>query len=139
MRRDGLHNGAGLVSGFHVVHTQYVGAVQQGVGVQHGGAVERRLRCAVQEFVNHRLARDAYQQRAVQCAEVVEVRHQFVVMLQCFAEAEAGVGYYVGHAHLVQAVNAFGQVQEHLAFPEALRLLAAGRLSVEGRRVRIAK
>ena len=51
----------------------------------------------------------------MQCAEVVEVRHQFVVMLQCFAEAEAGVGYHVGHAHLVQAVDAFGQVQEHLA------------------------
>ena len=29
------------------------------------------------------------------------------------------------------------QVQEHLAFPEALRLLAAGRLKVEDRRVRI--
>ena len=29
------------------------------------------------------------------------------------------------------------QVQEHLAYPEALRLLAAGRLRVEGRRVRI--
>ncbi len=30
------------------------------------------------------------------------------------------------------------QVQEHLAFPEALRLLADGRLTVEGRRVKIA-
>ena len=29
------------------------------------------------------------------------------------------------------------QVQEHIAYPEALRLLAAGRLSIEGRRVRI--
>lgn len=29
------------------------------------------------------------------------------------------------------------QVEEHKAFPEALALLAAGRLSVQGRRVRI--
>lgn len=29
------------------------------------------------------------------------------------------------------------QVQEHIAYPEALRLLAAGRLRIEGRRVRI--
>ena len=38
-----------------------------------------------------------------------------------------------------ETLHARIQVQEHLAFPEALRLLAAGRLSVEGRRVRIAK
>jgi folate-dependent phosphoribosylglycinamide formyltransferase PurN len=31
------------------------------------------------------------------------------------------------------------QVQEHEAFPEALRLLAANRLRIEGRRVLIAK
>ena len=37
-----------------------------------------------------------------------------------------------------ETLHARIQVQEHLAFPEALRLLAAGRLSVEGRRVRIA-
>ena len=37
-----------------------------------------------------------------------------------------------------ESLHARIQVQEHLAFPEALRLLAAGRLSVEGRRVRIA-
>ena len=38
-----------------------------------------------------------------------------------------------------ETLHARIQVQEHLAFPEARRLLAAGRLSVEGRRVRIAK
>ena len=37
-----------------------------------------------------------------------------------------------------ESLHARIQVQEHLDFPEALRLLAAGRLSVEGRRVRIA-
>jgi len=37
-----------------------------------------------------------------------------------------------------ESLHARIQVQEHLAFPEALRLLAAGRLTVEGRRVRIA-
>ena len=37
-----------------------------------------------------------------------------------------------------ETLHARIQVQEHLAFPEALSLLAAGRLSVEGRRVRIA-
>ena len=36
-----------------------------------------------------------------------------------------------------ESLHARIQVQEHLAFPEALRLLAAGRLKVEGRRVRI--
>lgn len=36
-----------------------------------------------------------------------------------------------------ETLHARIQEQEHLAFPEALRLLAAGRLSVEGRRVRI--
>ena len=36
-----------------------------------------------------------------------------------------------------ESLHARIQVQEHLAFPEALRHLAAGRLSVEGRRVRI--
>ena len=36
-----------------------------------------------------------------------------------------------------ETLHARIQVQEHLAFPEALRLLAAGRLRVEGRRVRI--
>ena len=36
-----------------------------------------------------------------------------------------------------ETLHARIQVQEHLAYPEALRLLAAGRLSVEGRRVRI--
>ncbi len=38
-----------------------------------------------------------------------------------------------------ETLHARIQEQEHRAFPEALRLLAAGRLSVEGRRVRIAK
>jgi phosphoribosylglycinamide formyltransferase-1 len=37
-----------------------------------------------------------------------------------------------------ETLHARIQVQEHAAYPEALRLLAAGRLSVEGRRVRIA-
>ena len=36
-----------------------------------------------------------------------------------------------------ETLHARIQVQEHLAYPEALRLLAAGRLTVEGRRVRI--
>jgi len=36
-----------------------------------------------------------------------------------------------------ETLHARIQVQEHQAFPEALRLLAAGRLEVEGRRVRI--
>lgn len=36
-----------------------------------------------------------------------------------------------------ETLHARIQEQEHVAFPEALRLLAAGRLSVEGRRVRI--
>jgi len=36
-----------------------------------------------------------------------------------------------------QSLHARIQEQEHEAFPEALRLLAAGRLAVEGRRVRI--
>ncbi len=38
-----------------------------------------------------------------------------------------------------ETLHARIQEQEHRAFSEALRLLAAGRLSVEGRRVRIAK
>ena len=38
-----------------------------------------------------------------------------------------------------ETLHARIQEQEHRAFPEALRLLAAGRLSVEGRRVRISK
>ena len=37
-----------------------------------------------------------------------------------------------------ESLHARIQVQEHLAFPEALRLLAAGRLRVEGRRVVVA-
>ena len=37
-----------------------------------------------------------------------------------------------------ETLHARIQVQEHIAYPEALRLLAAGRLSIEGRRVRIA-
>ena len=36
-----------------------------------------------------------------------------------------------------ESLHARIQVEEHKAFPEALRLLAAGRLKVEGRRVRI--
>ena len=36
-----------------------------------------------------------------------------------------------------ESLHARIQVQEHIAFPEALRHLAAGRLTVEGRRVRI--
>ncbi len=36
-----------------------------------------------------------------------------------------------------ETLHARIQEQEHLAFPEALRLLGAGRLSVEGRRVRV--
>lgn len=37
-----------------------------------------------------------------------------------------------------ETLHARIQVQEHAAYPEALRLLAAGRLSVEGRRVHVA-
>ncbi len=37
-----------------------------------------------------------------------------------------------------ESLHARIQVQEHIAFPEALRLLAAGRLSIKGRRVEIA-
>lgn len=36
-----------------------------------------------------------------------------------------------------EALHARIQVEEHIAYPEALRLLAAGRLSIEGRKVRI--
>lgn len=36
-----------------------------------------------------------------------------------------------------ETLHARIQEQEHLAFPEALRLLGAGRLSVDGRRVRV--
>ena len=36
-----------------------------------------------------------------------------------------------------ETLHARIQVQEHIAFPEALRHLAAGRITVEGRRVRI--
>ena len=36
-----------------------------------------------------------------------------------------------------ETLHARIQVQEHIAFPEALAHLAAGRLKVEGRRVRI--
>jgi phosphoribosylglycinamide formyltransferase-1 len=36
-----------------------------------------------------------------------------------------------------ESLHARIQVQEHLAYPEALRLLSEGRLSVEGRRVRV--
>ena len=36
-----------------------------------------------------------------------------------------------------ETLHARIQVQEHVAYPEALRLLAAGRLSIEGRKVRI--
>ena len=36
-----------------------------------------------------------------------------------------------------ETLHARIQVQEHLAFPEALKLLSEGRLRVEGRRVRI--
>ncbi|MGN0846445.1 MAG: phosphoribosylglycinamide formyltransferase [Kiritimatiellia bacterium] len=38
-----------------------------------------------------------------------------------------------------ETLHARIQVQEHIAFPEALRHLAAGRLTVDGRRVRISK
>ena len=38
-----------------------------------------------------------------------------------------------------ETLHARIQVQEHLAYPEALRLLAAGRLTVEGRCVRVAQ
>ena len=38
-----------------------------------------------------------------------------------------------------ESLHARIQVQEHQAYPEALRLLAAGRLAVDGRRVRISK
>ncbi len=37
-----------------------------------------------------------------------------------------------------ETLHARIQVQEHIAYPEALRWLAAGRLRIEGRRVRIA-
>ena len=36
-----------------------------------------------------------------------------------------------------ESLHARIQVQEHIAYPEALRLLAANKLSIEGRRVRI--
>lgn len=36
-----------------------------------------------------------------------------------------------------ESLHARIQVEEHIAYPEAIRLLAAGRLKVEGRRVRI--
>ena len=38
-----------------------------------------------------------------------------------------------------ETLHARIQVQEHLAFPEALRIIASGRYSIEGRRVRIVK
>ena len=36
-----------------------------------------------------------------------------------------------------ETLHARIQVQEHLAFPEALRLLSEGKLKVEGRRVHV--
>lgn len=38
-----------------------------------------------------------------------------------------------------ETLHARIQVQEHIAYPEALRLLGSGKLRVEGRRVRISK
>ena len=38
-----------------------------------------------------------------------------------------------------ETLHARIQVQEHIAFPEALRLLSEGKLRVEGRRVRISE
>ena len=37
-----------------------------------------------------------------------------------------------------ETLHARIQVQEHIAYPEALRLIASGRCRIEGRRVRIA-
>ena len=38
-----------------------------------------------------------------------------------------------------ESLHARIQVEEHVAFPEALRIVASGRYSIEGRRVRISK
>ena len=47
--------------------------------------------------------------------EVLEVLHEFVVVVQGLAETEARVHDHVGHAHLVEQVDALGQVYHHLA------------------------
>ena len=105
----------GLDGCLDVVHTQDVCPLHQGDGVQDGRSVESVGRCPAQQLIYHGLPRDAYQQGQVKRThELLQVCHQLVVVLQRLAEAEAGVEDEVVHPHVVQTVDAFGKIDEHL-------------------------
>ncbi len=90
------------------------GAFHQRDGVEDGGAVEGFVRGASERLVNHRLAGDAHEEGIAEVAVGVHAGHQFVVVVQRLAEAEAGVEDDVVEAGGVEAGDAVGEKTAHV-------------------------
>ena len=109
---------------------QDVRSLQQGNRVERGGAVEGVGGRAADEFVYHRLAGDAHKERQVELAEVSDVAHQIVVVLEGLAETETGVEDNVVCPQLAQAFHLFRQKEKDLS----QEVIVVGRLLHGGRR-----
>ena len=75
----------------HIVNAEDVGAPFKRDGVERDGASERVCRRASNEFVNHRLSRDANQYGEVKFAEVAHFVHQLIIVFQRLAETKPWV------------------------------------------------
>jgi len=72
----------GLDGGADVVHTKDRGAVHEGVGIEHGGAVETVVGRAAKQAVDHALARYANEERLLEAVgKLAEGTHERIVLL----------------------------------------------------------
>lgn len=103
---DELHRLHGFLD---VVDAEDGGALEEGNGVQYGGAVEGFVLGAAERLVNHGLAGDADEEGVADVAVGVHAGHQFVVVVDGLAEAEAGVDDDVVEAGGVEAGDTVGE------------------------------
>ena len=109
-----MHDADGFNCGFHIVDPEDVCPLEQGNGVNHGGAAQCLLWCTSQQVVNHAFSAYTHEQGQVQLMQEAQLGKQLVVVLQRLAEPEAGVQDDVAHAHLVEQAHTFSQGTHHL-------------------------
>ena len=74
-----------------IVHPQYRRAALYGECIDHRGSGKRFGGIYAEEACEHRLARQAHEQRTPQDSESIEARQHTVVLIECLGESEARI------------------------------------------------
>ena len=109
------------------MHPQNVRSVEQGNGVENGGAVFR-IRLLAQQFPDERLARYADEDRVVVMAVTIKVAEQGVVRFEAFAKSYARVEDDPLVAVSLQHVTLLFEEVEHRLVDVAVQLILVHRL-----------